>query len=136
MFAMDRDWWAMHGSEVITGFSGARFSINSIATKYNVKRLATGFKHYGNSGAAAIAMAASSGATRVVLLGFDCQHTGGKTHWHGSHPKGLGDAGSVDKWGKAFADLARDMRGRCEVLNASRATALDCFERVNLEDVL
>ena len=126
----------MHGSEVITGFSGARFSINSIATKYNVKRLPAGFKHYGNSGAAAIAMAASTGATRVVLIGFDCQHTGGKTHWHGSHPKGLGDAGSVDKWGKAFADLARDMRGRCEVLNASRATALDCFERVNLEDVL
>lgn len=121
---------------MLSTFQGARFSNNSIATKYSVRKLPHSFKSYRNSGAAAISLAALMGAQRVVMLGFDCQHTGGKTHWHGSHPKGLGDAGSVGMWGKAFADLARDMRGRCEVLNASRATALDCFERVNLEDVL
>ena len=133
---MDREWWGVHGDEVLSTFTGARFSNNSIATRYGVTRVSQSVRTYRNSGAAAVSLAAHMGAQRIVMLGFDCQHTGGKTHWHGSHPKGLGDAGSVDKWGKAFADLARDMRGRCEVLNASRATALDCFERVNLEDVL
>lgn len=133
---MDREWWGVHGDEVLATFNGARFSNNSIATKYGVRKLPNTFKAYRNSGAASVSLAAHVGAHRVILLGFDCQHTGGKTHWHGSHPKGLGDAGSVGMWGKAFAELARDMRGRCEVLNASRATALDCFDRVNLEDVL
>lgn len=133
---MDREWWGVHGDEVLSTFTGARFSNNSIATKYGVRKLPNTFKAYRNSGAAAVSLAAHMGAQRIVMLGFDCQHTGGKTHWHGSHPKGLGDAGSVDKWCKSFADLAKDLRGRVEVVNASRATALDCFERVNLEDVL
>lgn len=133
---MDREWWGIHGDEVLSTFTGARFSNNSIATKYGVRKLPNTFKSYRNSGAAAISLAAHLGAQRVVMLGFDCQHTNGLTHWHGSHPQGLGDAGSVGKWGKHFEDLARDLLGRVEVLNASRASALECFQRVNLEDVL
>lgn len=135
MFAMDRQWWQTHGDEVIASFGGARYSINNMAAKYNVVKLPPAFKHYGNSGAACIAMAAQGGASRIVLLGFDCQHTGGKAHWHGNHPKGLGNAGGVDKWQEKFAELARDIAG-IDVINATKETALNCWPRKSLKDLL
>ena len=95
------------------------------------------FRGFGNSGAAAVSLAAFCGARAVVMLGFDCQHTGGQTHWHGSHPAPLGDAKSVDRWPLKFAQLADYARRRgCRVINATRETALTCFERMGLDDAL
>jgi hypothetical protein len=71
------------------------------------------------------------------LLGLDCQYTGGKRHWHGDHPPGLGNAKSLKKWPTGFKRLASHCKGQgVEVINASRETALDCFERQPLEAVL
>lgn len=94
------------------------------------------FETHRNSGAACIALSADAGAARIILLGYDCQHTGGKTHWHGDHPKKLGNAGSVGKWPAAFAALAKTIPATTKVINCSRETALDCFPRAALEDVL
>jgi hypothetical protein len=68
----------------------------------------------------------------VVLLGYDCQVTNGLKHWHGDHPKGLGNAGMIHKWHKRFAELADKYPNK--EFNATRETALTCFERVKLED--
>lgn len=90
-----------------------------------------------NSGAAMIAQAAWWGVRRIVLLGYDCQHTGGMTHWHGSHPKHLGDAAGVADWPAQFrAILPRLDSEGVEVVNASRVTALDMFPRQSLEQAL
>lgn len=68
------------------------------------------------------------------MLGYDCGYgKQGQKHWHADHPYGLGNAGSVRKWPAQFAAL--DMGG-VRVINASRATALDCFERMSLEEAL
>lgn len=89
------------------------------------------------SGAAAISLAAHRGASTVILLGYDCQYTDGKRHWHGDHPRGLGNAGSVAKWVRGFEELASAMeKAGVRVLNASRETALTCWERVGLDDAL
>lgn len=80
-------------------------------------------------------MAHKAGASRVVLLGYDCQHTGGRAHWHGDHPRKLGNAGSVDKWKFHFRKLAKELLG-IEIVNATRQTALEAFPRVSLEDAL
>jgi hypothetical protein len=96
-----------------------------------------GFDSYGNSGAMAINLAVLAGAKRIIALGLDCQYMNGKRHHFGNHPTGLGNALSVKKWPASFKRLAANAKGKgVEVLNASRSTALDCFERVNLEDVL
>jgi hypothetical protein len=79
-------------------------------------------------------MAAHMGAKRVILLGYDCQHTGGKAHWHGDHPSHLGNASAMDQWIVSFGQLAA--RLKCEVLNATRETALECWPRVDLEKAL
>lgn len=93
------------------------------------------FNHGNNSGAGAIGLGHHFGAQRIILLGYDCQYKGGKRHWHGDHPKGLGNAGKVDKWGAQFQKMADSVRD-IEVVNATRETALTCFPKVTLEDAL
>lgn len=136
LFAMDRQWWDVHLAEVNEKFKGQRYSNNPLSTKYNVIKLPnSSFRAYGNSGAAAISLAATSGAKRIIMLGYDCQKTDGKAHWHGDHPKQLGNAGMIARWPAKFAELRRDLRS-VEIVNCSRATALDMFERMDLEDAL
>lgn len=90
-----------------------------------------------NSGYQAICLAYYFGAERIVLLGYDMQHTGGRRHWHGNHPCGLGNASNTQSWVEQMGYLASDLR--CEgvqVVNATTQTALKCFPRVALEDAL
>lgn len=92
---------------------------------------------YGNSGVCSILLAAAAGAKRIILVGFDCQRAAGRSHWHGEHGAGLSNCASIAKWPGQFAQAASDARrAGAEVLNASRATALTCFPRVKLEEVI
>lgn len=133
---MDRAWWDVHIAEVNSTFLGVRYSNNPLSQKFNVKKLnQQKFKTYGNSGASCISLAADGGAKRIILLGFDVQKTDGKAHWHGDHPPSLGNAGQIARWHEKFAELSRDLK-HLEIINCSRQTALKCFPRANLEDVL
>jgi len=132
---MDRDWWARYYAQTNI-FEGARYTSHHPNARHRgVAWLRPPFNHYGNSGAAAISMAHQGNAERVILLGYDCQHTDGKRHHHGDHPKGLGNAGSVHKWAERFEEQRRDFAGT-EIINCSRETALTCFPRAALEDLL
>lgn len=82
---------------------------------------------------------ALAGVRRIILTGFDMQHTDGKTHWHGDHGPGLtnppvnmlaGSARVLDSQAGALAE-----RG-VEVLNATRETALRAYKRVSMEKAL
>jgi hypothetical protein len=133
---MDRAWWQMFHAEVSTSFPGERTSRAPMNPRMRVTCLQR-LQHYNNSGAAAVSLAAERGATRVILLGYDCQRTNNQAHWHGDHPKGLGNAGSMQKWAAGFAELAENMRKKgVEVINCSRATALTVFPRSDLESEL
>lgn len=96
-------------------------------------RIATGK----NSGYQAIGLAHLFGAARVILLGYDFQRTGGKSHWHGDHPSDLGQGGNFGVWATEMAKLAEHAVERgLEIVNCSRATALRCFPLQKLEAVL
>jgi len=91
----------------------------------------------GNSGYQAINLAYMLGAERIILLGFDMQKTGGKAHWHGDHIAGLGNAENVSGWVKNFDALAKDLELLgVEVINCSRETALKCFKRALITEVI
>lgn len=93
----------------------------------------------GNGGFQALHLAVLFGASRIVLLGYDFQATGNRSHWHGDHPPGLSNSRRrYATWAEPMNALARDLarRGGCEVLNASRATAIDCFQRIEVEEAL
>lgn len=90
-----------------------------------------------NSGHQAINLASVFGAARILLLGYDVQHTGGKSHWHGDHPRTLGNARCVANWARGFKRQAQDARLLgIEIVNCSRVTALDCFDRAKITDCL
>jgi hypothetical protein len=135
LFFYDIKWYEKYRDELKT-FGGYKVTI-SAASGPDVIRLRNGFSALGNSGAGAIALAVYTGCKKVILLGADCQHTNNETHWHGNHPPGLGNAMSFRKWPAQFerAKKKADENG-CVVLNASRVSVLDCFEKVNLEDVI
>lgn len=127
---MDRAWWNKYIAEAREGFAGEFVSCSAVR---GVNRIQ--FNHGANSGAGAIALAEYFNAPRIILVGYDCQKTGGKVHWHGDHPKGLGNAKSLPKWRGQFKKLA-DRLTNVEIYNASRETALPFWPRVELEDAL
>lgn len=135
---MDKPWWDEHIKEVRAVFRGDLCTTSDQVKRYGLMPMGTykrGWNPHGNSGAGAVSLAGLAGARRVVMLGYDCQKTGGKVHWHGNHPKGLGNAGSMPKWLDQFKALQRSMQG-VEIINASRETALRCFPRMTLEEAL
>lgn len=90
----------------------------------------------GNSGHQAIHLAATFGAKRIVLLGFDMQRTGGREHWHGKHEGKLPNGAGFGPWMKSMAFLATDLkRMGIDVVNCSRVTAMRCFRQASLEEI-
>lgn len=139
LFAGDGKWIEFYRPE----FAGRKVTASSKATQFGWERVSQGFQWFENSGAGAIAWAIHEGATRVYLLGYDCQRTDGKTHWHGSHVgtlkdgRKLKDATNLREWPLAFAKAATLANAKgVEVLNCTRSTALTCFKRRTLEEVL
>lgn len=96
----------------------------------------------GSSGFQAINLAYHIGATKIILLGYDMQSTGGKNHWFGDHPKKTPEGkntafmnGTFGRYVKTFRTIDPARYG-IEIINCSRATALDAFPRMRLEDAL
>lgn len=90
-----------------------------------------------NSGFQALNLAILGGASRILLLGYDMQESGGKSHWFGDHPGTLKRTSPYAVFRKAFEDAADQIaRLGVEVINCSRETSLTCFPRVALLEVL
>jgi len=88
-----------------------------------------------NSGAAAINLAAHFRAKRIILLGFDMSMGGSASHWHQGH--GAQKPPPFKKHLQGFPAIAEDAtRLGIEILNANPDSAIDCFPRVNLRDLL
>lgn len=141
LFGFDAKWWRTYESEVRAQFPGRKIAGTQIATRYGAESPYVDgrpwFSLYRNSGCCAGAIAIASGATRIVLLGYDAGFSGGRKHWHADHPNGLENAASIMHWPRLFGLLAKSARrSGVEVVNASRQTLLTCFPRAQLEAVL
>jgi len=71
-------------------------------------------------------LAASLGAKRILLYGFDC-HGG---HWHGEHESPLGNPmlSTYAGWIRNFTSLAPLLVEReIEVVNCTPGSKLECF---------
>jgi hypothetical protein len=149
LYACDATWWLAYFPEVSTTFRGEKWTVAARARdqfgihwiygqdKPGLSHDPT-FIHTGkNSGYQAISLAFNFGAARILLLGFDYQRSGGKTHWHGDHPRGLGNGGNYANWVNAMNRLARDLSlAGVNVINCSRKTALQCFTKKPIEECL
>lgn len=139
LFAMDKKWWELHLEELRRVFKGRTITNNNHAKKLGITHtteIVKRFDPFGNSGGAAISLAVRLGAQRVVMLGYDCGIPKGKpSHWHGDHPRPLGNCGSQRRWPKQFSLLAYRLKG-ATIINASRFTMLDVFPKMELEAAL
>ena len=138
LMGFDGSWWSHHIAEVNESFNGRRLTCST--SRVGVESLASRskFNMYGNSGAAAVSLAVYGRPSKVVMIGFDAKAApDGSRHWHARHPAPLSDAKSMPKWGRKFEMLAAHAKRQgCNVVNASRDTALKCFPRGALEDEL
>ena len=150
LYFCDRSWWLRedpgYGQHALREFQGLLVTANSqipeahhapiipvIEALYTEPQFGGG----GNSAFQAMNIAALWGADRIILTGVDCMNPG--EHHHGHHPAPLANARetTVQTWIKAFNWAAPLLAARgVEVVNCSRTTALKCFPRVRLEDVL
>lgn len=134
IYAGDACWWAEYGDEI--DIQAERWSCTRQAKqRFGVNHHQSGGPY--NSGMRAIQFAMQQGASRVLLLGYDCSLVAG-SHWHGDHHKTKNpDAQKVAGWHRQFAQVSAEAKAReVQVLNCSRYSAIACFPRLSLEEAL
>lgn len=94
----------------------------------------------GNSGAAAILVAAHFGAYRIIIFGCDCRYTTEngkeKRHWHWDHDKKLGNAVSVGYFYEQFRQVHM-LLFRAKIINCSEISKLrDLWGYTHFEEAL
>ena len=107
-----------------------------------------------NSGAAAISLAAHTGAKRIILVGFDMSLNGnGNKHWHKLYEpilsqqdiRGLRKIGIRHKTApmpfgrhlRGFPQILKDAKDRgIEIINACPESAITVFPKCNVKDLL
>jgi hypothetical protein len=145
LYACDEPWWDVHHESVKNTFKGESWSLSPEAHKkydvnligYNPKLtwslidglIATG----GNSGFQVLNMADLIGFDEIILLGYDMGYDH-KSHWFGDHEGGLQRGSNFNKWIKNFRRAKPLIQSR--VVNCTRKTRLDCFEKADLREVL
>lgn len=134
--AADHGWWQQHMHEMPEGPERWTCSYAAVREFPELELFRTNLKTR-NTGAKAIELAIHLGAKTVVLLGYDCSLKNG-VHWHGLHERTTNpDEKIVGEWADHFqimADYAKEKGVR--IINCSRETALECFERLPLEEVI
>lgn len=153
LYGGDADWWEVHGG--VPGFVGEKWSAHddegnpkkAEAALYGLRlvrgRDAPGFSadrdfvHYGgNSGFQGVNLALHKGGNPVVLVGFDMKTKGGKRHFFGDHPAGLGNQSRYEDFVAAYKVAAKELPAGVRIINATPGSALRCFENMRLEDAL
>lgn len=149
IYAADFQFWRAYHKQIAAGFAGERWTqdynsslqfglrfvlgVNQPGLSTDPRRIHTG----SNSGYQAIGLAYHFGAQKIALLGFDMQRTDGKAHWFGDHPAPLTQPNNLHRIVPKFDRLAADLAAAgVQVINCSRATALQCFEREPIKNAL
>jgi len=157
VFFGDKGFFLAH-QEGLSKFNGLRVSCHPTANDIDwVKFLPRDKEHRfgissnsrmvswnGNSGAAAISIAAHAGARRIILLGFDMKLNETKDqHWHDVYGRGKArDEKKIMKMPfhrhlRAFPEIAKDAkRMGIEILNASPDSKIECFRKVSVKELL
>lgn len=134
IYAADCCWWEEHYSTITSSaerWCGDEFTAHRFGISCFVSALQGSF----NSGQRAIELAIHLGASRVLLLGYDCSIRHG-SHWHGNHQLLANpDKFSIPRWHDEFSRI-KSVAGSTEIINCSRYTRLTCFPRQSLQAAL
>ena len=156
LYAVDNRWWRTHKG--CPEFQGEKWSTHTpgkdspnnkekMAADYGIKctlgnriEKGEGFSFdpttlaYGdNSGFQAVNLALLFGCTTIVLIGFDMRAPGGKFHFFGDHPPGIGQSSSppYHRWLEFFEGAVSSVPDDVRIINATPDSALRCFEMMD-----
>ncbi len=146
LYAADAQWWQHESNRDAHKFAGLKVSFSRVQGVLQMRKtgrlgfdadpssLCTG----STSGYQAAHVAAHTGASRILLLGYDYAHTGGEKHWHGDHVAGLRntDPHLWPAWVAEFDSLRVSLPDGVEVINCTPGSAITAFRRMELEDAL
>jgi hypothetical protein len=137
MFAADYRFWLEYHGDISREFLGEKWTIDQQAAKrfklnYIGRNWGQGFSRSpglintgGNSGYQAVHLAASWGASRIFLLGYDMKSTNGRHHHYGAHRNGLANGKGFNLWIASFKPLVIDLKKmKVELLNLTRESDL------------
>lgn len=143
LYACDLKWWDWHKGA--PSFGGSKWTMDiHAANKYQLNYIEgragvglcneEGVVHTGgNSGFQAINLALQFGASRVVLTGYDMKlASNGASHWFGDHPDLV--RSGYERWLLSFKQAADQKL--IEIINCTRDTALDMFQRCPITEAL
>lgn len=131
MVSVDIAWWKHHPEAL--AFPGRKFCVGQVEGTEQYK-----IPGGSNSGLYGLHVAHMLGATRILLLGFDMHGT----HYFGPHPKKrVENAGHYELKNTPphrFEVFKRQFAywKRCEVINCTPGSALDCYPKMDLADAL
>lgn len=148
LIASDAAWWAHYRG--VPAYTGLKFCLEASAAKWpgvqvlrntgaeGLETEPTGVRTGRNTGAAAINLAVHFGAARVLLLGYDMEAKDeNRSHWFGGHPLGLRGGSPYALFRQMCATMVAPLAALgVTVINCSRHTALTCFPRQPLREVL
>ena len=151
VFASDIKWWRFHYNnvcDVVEEYTELRTIENVVGSLFRKQAFRIPLKsdfvfrdvtmldtnpmslyHGGCSGILAMELVRTLGQVhrpkKIILVGFDMQHTGGKSHWFGDHPKGFINATMCERWCKEVESMIPYYKKwDIEVVNCSLETAI------------
>ena len=111
------------------------WAIRRLKRKHGISEDPSAVCWNGNSGAAAISVAANAGASRIILVGFDMCSAPTHSHWHNEYKKAKKPPFKTHLQG--FKQIYADAKKRgIEILNMSPSSQIIFFPKVTLQDVL
>jgi len=123
----------------------AKFLCRDNRKPFGITNIRKAIAWNGNSGAAAISVAANAGAKRIFLLGFDmCLDDTNATHFHNEYRKGQDRNIPKDEKKlpyqrhiRGFPTILADaMQRGIEIINVSPTSAITEFKKVSLSEAL
>ena len=150
-YSNDHDWFETYIDEIKATCSGVpvcgheKWRHPAVCSDYQLDRTAFRLRTTpgvlawgGNSGFAAINLAYHLGHRKILLLGYDMDWDGDKSHHHGHHPNHLQHRKpGFHRWLPYYDRAAKQAPSLgLEIINCSRKTALSCFRRMQIQDAI
>lgn len=128
-----------HDFQIQGNKNGGKFKgvIGLKASKGWGRSLETGLFKSNNSGVGGLNLAEILGANPIYLLGFDMKTEAGANQFHNVYPDGWRQKADVYKtFIKEFKRTRCFLRKETQVINLCPDSALDCFEKRPISDIL
>lgn len=146
LFAADAKWWKWHQAVQDSDLPIHLWTVDPEARQFRPKVRVVNYNGHagfersrcsirtgGHSGYMAVHLAAHFGASKIILLGYDMEPTGGEHHFFGDHPDGNHLRYDIRRG--VYQTLVEPFaKAGIRVFNASRSTALTTFPVCTLAD--